>query len=51
MYPNIRYTITILLICFLSTQINAQFPNQQSKPRIVITADPELDDNIPAGDH
>jgi Protein of unknown function (DUF1593) len=37
--------IGIIALCFFAKHTCAQSSNQQSRPRIVITADPELDDN------
>ena len=42
-FKKVIFTIILVLICFFTT--NAQHPNTPVKPRIVITADPELDDN------
>ncbi len=39
------YTPGLLIVCFLASQISAQPADRQGRPRIVITADPELDDN------
>jgi hypothetical protein len=41
---NVSLTIVLALICFANT-VKAQSPDKETKPRIVITADPELDDN------
>lgn len=35
----------LLIICLLANAVKAQSPNKEARPRIVITADPELDDN------
>ena len=43
---NIRLQALIALaISVFSNPVNAQTPDRETKPRIVITADPELDDN------
>ncbi len=34
-----------MVICFFASVVNAQPPNKEIRPRIIITADPELDDN------
>jgi Cellulose-binding Sde182, nucleoside hydrolase-like domain/Cellulose-binding protein Sde0182, C-terminal domain len=34
-----------LMICFMATHAKAQAPHQPVRPRIVVTTDPELDDN------
>ena len=39
------YTMGLIFICFLSNRASAQFSCIQGRPRIVVTADPELDDN------
>jgi hypothetical protein len=39
------YTLILVVICFLANAVKAQSPNKEIRPRIVITADPELDDN------
>jgi len=39
------FTITLMAICLSANSTKAQSPNKETKPRIVITADPELDDN------
>jgi Protein of unknown function (DUF1593) len=39
-----RFTI-VLILCFFFNNTSAQNPGKPVKPRIVITADPELDDN------
>ncbi len=39
------YKLILIILCFFTYSVNAQSPNKQKKPRIVITADPELDDN------
>src|SRR5215218_5575407 len=36
---------TGLILCFLANRTEAQSPYKQLRPRIVVTADPELDDN------
>src|SRR5580698_1818593 len=38
-------TLAMALICLWANVVKAQSPNQQTRPRIVVTADPELDDN------
>lgn len=43
-FKNKSLTIVLALICFASI-VKAQSPGKETKPRIVITADPELDDN------
>jgi hypothetical protein len=35
----------LIIICFFVTAVSAQSPNASVRPRIVITCDPELDDN------
>jgi Protein of unknown function (DUF1593) len=35
----------LIVICFFTSVVNAQPPNGEIRPRIIITADPELDDN------
>src|SRR5579862_5443067 len=35
----------LIVICFFTGVVNAQSPNKEIRPRIIITADPELDDN------
>ena len=46
---NLTYCLLILLltmlICLLTNPANAQSSNKNIRPRIVVTADPELDDN------
>jgi hypothetical protein len=43
---NIRLqTLIVLTISVFAKPVNAQTPDRETKPRIVITADPELDDN------
>ncbi|HXB28214.1 MAG TPA: nucleoside hydrolase-like domain-containing protein, partial [Puia sp.] len=43
---NVRlYTLISLAITFSISAVNAQSPNMETRPRIVVTADPELDDN------
>ena len=43
---NVRlYTLISLAITFSINAVNAQSPNMETRPRIVVTADPELDDN------
>src|SRR5690242_5601634 len=39
------FVIGLMLFCFYSKSTNAQSLNKETKPRIVITCDPELDDN------
>ncbi|MDO3625543.1 DUF1593 domain-containing protein [Mucilaginibacter sp. BT774] len=39
------YTFSILVVCLWANAVKAQSPNKEIRPRIVITADPELDDN------
>lgn len=39
------YAIQLILMCLIAGYASAQNPFQQIRPRIVITADPELDDN------
>jgi|SRR6185503_12211358 len=39
------YTFLLIALCLCTSAIKAQSPNAQPKPRIVVTADPELDDN------
>jgi hypothetical protein len=38
-------SIIQIVFCLFAYAANAQSPNQEARPRIVITADPELDDN------
>jgi len=43
---NLRlYTIIVIVACLLTNTLNAQSSDKQIRPRIIITADPELDDN------
>jgi hypothetical protein len=35
----------LIVICFFTSVVNAQPPDKEIRPRIIITADPELDDN------
>ena len=43
---NVKFfTLLILAISLSVNSVNAQSPNKETKPRIIITADPELDDN------
>ena len=43
---NVRfYAIGLLVILLFSNRLAAQHSSQQVRPRIVVTADPELDDN------
>jgi hypothetical protein len=39
------YSIAIIMVSLFSHQANAQAFNKKVRPRIIITADPELDDN------
>jgi hypothetical protein len=39
------FGIVLTIICFFSDRAEAQLSSKQIRPRIVITADPELDDN------
>ncbi len=39
------YTLILVMICLLANAAKAQSPNEPTRPRIVVTADPELDDN------
>lgn len=39
------YATALLILFFIKNTAHAQDPNQQPRPRIVITCDPELDDN------
>lgn len=39
------YAIGLLLLCFLANLAHAQSSGKPTRPRIIITADPELDDN------
>jgi len=43
-FKNKSLTIVLALICF-TNMVKAQSPGKEAKPRIIITADPELDDN------
>ena len=46
LYYNIVVFVTILItVCCFPKNIQAQVTNKESQPRIVVTADPELDDN------
>ena len=38
-------TLVLTVVCLFAIRVKAQSPNMQAKPRIVVTADPELDDN------
>jgi|GEM_PF-4226382 len=38
-------TFIVVAICLCVNTVKAQSPNDQPRPRIVVTADPELDDN------
>ncbi|MBC3784165.1 DUF1593 domain-containing protein [Spirosoma utsteinense] len=43
---NVRlYGFGLLLLCLFVNRAGAQTPGQRLRPRIVVTADPELDDN------
>jgi hypothetical protein len=43
---NIKhYTLVLAVISLSLNALNAQSPNRETRPRIVVTADPELDDN------
>lgn len=42
---SIFFIISVMLMCFTANNVKAQSPNNETKPRIVITCDPELDDN------
>lgn len=45
-HKNVSALIIALTVhCIFINGINAQSPNKETKPRIVITCDPELDDN------
>lgn len=39
------YAVGLLIMCFCSNSTDAQTPSKQERPRIIVTADPELDDN------
>jgi len=39
------YTLILVITCLLANAVKAQSPNVAPRPRIVVTADPELDDN------
>jgi hypothetical protein len=39
------YTLVLVFLCLLAGTVRAQSPNSEPRPRIVVTADPELDDN------
>jgi hypothetical protein len=39
------YNLVLVAICFFINTASAQSPNKETRPRIVVTADPELDDN------
>src|SRR5690242_6069684 len=39
------YVTGLLMICFFANRASAQNAYKQERPRIVVTADPELDDN------
>src|SRR5690348_10179718 len=45
LYSNVRYIGMLCVVFFLVHTVHAQTANERMKPRIVITADPELDDN------
>jgi hypothetical protein len=46
LFGNINKFLIALLVCsLLPTNINAQSSEKKTRPRIIITADPELDDN------
>jgi len=38
-------TLMLAMICSSTNAVKAQSPNKETRPRIVVTADPELDDN------
>ncbi len=38
-------TLILVVICLFPNGVKAQSPDKETRPRIVITADPELDDN------
>ena len=42
---SIFFVIILMVMCFVTNIVQAQSSNQETKPRIVITCDPELDDN------
>lgn len=39
------YAIALIIVCIYSNSTNAQPPSKAVRPRIIVTADPELDDN------
>jgi len=39
------FTLVLMILCLYTSIVKAQSPNAQPRPRIVVTADPELDDN------
>lgn len=39
------FVIVLIVACFFSKNVQAQSASNENKPRIIITADPELDDN------
>src|SRR5207248_5106061 len=45
LYNNVRYIGMLCVFLFLAHTVRAQTADGKMKPRIVITADPELDDN------
>ena len=43
---NVRFFAAgLIIMCFFANHAEAQLSDKQVRPRIVITADPELDDN------
>jgi hypothetical protein len=46
MYRNVRFfAVALIIMCFFAGRTGAQPTDQQARPRIVVTSDPELDDN------
>lgn len=39
------YVIALIIMCVFEKRASAQYSNKEVRPRIVVTADPELDDN------
>ncbi len=39
------HAVGLIMMCLFANHINAQNPYKPDRPRIVVTADPELDDN------
>ena len=45
LHPNARFFTISLILCLLANSAGAQPSLNKARPRIVVTADPELDDN------